>query len=78
MLNYYKWQDESGQWQRSRAITLAVQMRSGDQIGKFGEALDQADIIIEPLLPSDLIIVSTSDQPQQVRDNLELFMKVSC
>ncbi len=75
MLNYYKWQDESGQWQRSRAITLAVQMRSGDQIGKFGEALDQADIIIEPLLPSDLIIVSTSDQPQQVRDNLELFMK---
>ena len=75
LLNYYKWQDESRQWHRSRAITLAVQMRDGDQIGKFGEALDQADKNIVPLIPSDLIIVSTSDQPEQVRDNLELFMK---
>ncbi len=75
LLNYYKWQDESGKWHRSRAITLAVQMRSGDQIGKFGKILDQATAQIAPLLPNDIIISRTSDQPKQVKDNLHLFMK---
>lgn len=50
LLNFYKWQDDSGIWHRSRAITLAVQMRDRDQIGKFGQALDLADAKLAPLL----------------------------
>ncbi|MEM7008783.1 MAG: efflux RND transporter permease subunit, partial [Thermodesulfobacteriota bacterium] len=63
LLNFYKWQDDKGNWHRSRAITLAIQMRDKDQIGKFGEALDQATQKLAPLLPSDIIIDKTSDQP---------------
>ena len=73
-LNFYNWQDESGNWHRSRAITLAVQMRSGDQIQRFGEALDQTILELKTLLPEDLIIAKTSNQPEQVSENLSLFM----
>ena len=41
-LNYLTYRDASGTWQRNRAITLAVQMRSGEQIGDFGKAVDAA------------------------------------
>ena len=74
MLNFYNWQDESGNWHRSRAITLAVQVRSGDQIQRFGAALDQAILELKTLLPEDLIIAKTSNQPEQVSENLSLFM----
>src|SRR5262249_16048954 len=30
---------------------------------------------IRPLLPADLVVARTSDQPQQVKDKVELFMK---
>jgi multidrug efflux pump subunit AcrB len=40
-LNYLVARDAQGQWQRNRAVTLAVQMRSGEQIGKFGAAVDE-------------------------------------
>src|SRR5580700_9323059 len=39
-LNYYTWKDENGKWQRTRAVTLSVQMRSGDQIAKFAESVN--------------------------------------
>jgi hypothetical protein len=39
-LNFYSSRDRDGDWRRSRAITLAVQMRSGGQIGEFGRAVD--------------------------------------
>ena len=74
-LNYYSWRDKNGEWQRSRAVTLAVQMRKGDQIAKFGAALDQAKAELEHIIPSDLIIAKTSDQPEQVEDNMDLFME---
>jgi multidrug efflux pump subunit AcrB len=73
-LNFYNWQDESGNWHRSGAITLAVQMRSGDQIQRFGDALDQTILELKTLLPKDLIIAKTSNQPEQVSENLSLFM----
>ena len=41
-LNFYTTRDETGAWYRARAITLALQMRSGEQIGEFGEAVNQA------------------------------------
>ncbi len=74
-LNYYQARDESGHWQRDRAITLAVQMRPGQQIGDFGAAVDQALAGLAPRLPSDLILARPSDQPRQVRENVGLFMQ---
>ncbi len=41
-LNFFNWRDAAGHWQRTRCITLAVQMRSGGQIGEFGETADAA------------------------------------
>jgi len=75
LLNYYKWQDESGNWHRSRAITLGIQMRQHMQIGEFGNEIDGALSSLGPLLPSDLIIAKVSDQKTQTDDNLRLFVK---
>ncbi|MBS1791087.1 MAG: efflux RND transporter permease subunit [Acidobacteria bacterium] len=72
-LNYFTWQDSQGHWQRSRAITLAVQMRPGEQIAKFGAAVDKALEGLKPLLPDDLMLAKTSDQPLQVEENIDLF-----
>ena len=74
-LNYYSWQDAGGQWQRSRAVTLAVQMRPGEQIARFGAAVDEALAGLKPILPEDLILARTSDQPLQVQENIALFTR---
>lgn len=73
-MNFYTWRDEQGNWQRSRAITLAIQMRPGEQIGEFGEAIDEALANVKHRLPEDLIFARTSDQPLQVEENIGLFM----
>jgi multidrug efflux pump subunit AcrB len=73
-LNYYTWRDDSGKWRRSRAITLAVYMRSGEQIARFGRSVDEKLESVRRLLPRDLIIARTSDQPRQVEENIDLFM----
>src|SRR5262249_2193314 len=41
-LNYLTTRNTNGEWHRNRAITLAVQMRSGEQIDRFGTAVDDA------------------------------------
>lgn len=74
-LNYFIRQDAAGKWLRSRAITLSVQMRQGEQIGKFGADVDEAMIGVRKLLPPDLVMERTSDQPLQVTENVDLFMK---
>jgi multidrug efflux pump len=73
-LNFYTARLPNGEWRRSRSITLAVQMRSGQQIAQFGEAVDArlADVLQQ--LPEDLIVARTSDQPRQVEENVHLFM----
>jgi multidrug efflux pump subunit AcrB len=73
-LNYLVARDHEGHWQRNRAITLAVQMRSGEQIGHFGEAVDKMLGSLRRKLPPDLVIARTSDQPLQVAENVSLFM----
>ena len=73
-LNKYTFRDPQGQWARTRAVTLAVYMRSGMQIGAFGKAVDVALADARQLLPEDLVIARTSDQPRQVSENVELFM----
>ncbi len=73
-LNYMTSRGANGTWHRNRAITLAVQMRSGEQIGKFGEEVDKALATVRPQLPPDLIMARTSDQPKQVKELVSLLM----
>ena len=73
-LNFLVARDPDGPWQRNRAVTLAIQMRSGQQIGEFGAAVDEALRKLRPKFPPDLIIARTSDQPRQVKENIDLFM----
>lgn len=73
-LNFLTWKDGNGVWHRSRAVTVAVQMREGEQIGEFGDNLSVKLDAVRRLLPDDLILAHTSDQPLQVKENLELFL----
>lgn len=72
-LNFLTYRDRSGQWQRSRAITITVDMRPGRQIAAFAKAVNTDLEDVEKLVPSDLIIERTSDQPRQVKENVSLF-----
>ncbi len=73
-LNYFNSRDASGHWQRTRAITISVQMGSGQQISQFAKAVDETLSDLKKRLPADLIVARTSDQPRQVEENVELFM----
>ena len=71
-LNTYTVRDAAAGWQTHRAITIAVQMRSGEQIAAFGENVDHQLALLRQQLPTDLIMARTSDQPRQVEENVEL------
>jgi multidrug efflux pump subunit AcrB len=73
-LNYFTTQDKDGVWHRTRAITIAVQMRDGLQIAQFGKSVDERLAAVRNYLPDDLIVARTSDQPLQVKENIDLFM----
>jgi multidrug efflux pump subunit AcrB len=73
-LNFFTWKDANRVWHRSRAVTVAVQMRDREQIGNFGENVSAKLDVVKRYLPDDLILAHTSDQPLQVKENLELFM----
>jgi multidrug efflux pump subunit AcrB len=73
-LNFYSWRDANGQWQRTRSITLSVQMGAGQQIDNFAK---QVGVTLDELsrrMPKDLIVARTSDQPREVEENIHLFM----
>src|SRR5262249_44249302 len=73
-LNCFSRRAPDGTWPRTRAVTLSIQMRSGQQINRFGEAVDEALTELKQRLPEDLILARTSDQPLQVEENVHLFM----
>ena len=73
-LNFFNWRDAQGNWHRTRAITLSVQMRSGEQINEFGRQVDLALAGLKQQIPEDLIFARTSDQPLQVKESMDLFM----
>jgi multidrug efflux pump subunit AcrB len=73
-LNFFSERGSDGQWRRSRAVTLAVQMRSGEKIGEFGAAVDAKLAEVRAEVPDDLVFARTSDQPRQVEENIHLFM----
>lgn len=72
-LNTFTRRDEKGKWITTRAITLSIQMRKGEQIGVFGNLVDANLQNIRKSLPGDLVLARTSDQPLQVHDKIELF-----
>ena len=74
-LNYLTTRDARGQFSRSRAITLAVNMRRSEQIAEFAAQVDAELANVQRLLPDELMLRRTSDQPLQVRENVGLFMK---
>jgi multidrug efflux pump subunit AcrB len=73
-LNFYGHRDDDGTWRRSRAVTLAIQMRAGQKIGQFAELVDAKLHELRAQLPADLVMARTSDQPRQVEENIHLFM----
>src|SRR6516165_3996004 len=73
-LNDLTWRDKDGHWHRSRAVTVAVQMKDGEQIDAFGESVDEKLAAVKQYLPDDLVIARTSDQPLQVKEGIDLFM----
>jgi len=73
-LNYLICRDNQGNWQRLRAITLAVNMHSEQQIGRFSQEVDLALERVKERLPEDLVVERTSDQPRQVQESVSLFM----
>ena len=74
-LNFYTAIGKDGKAHRSRAITLAIYMRSGEQIREFGASINAKLNEVRAVLPPDLIIARTSDQPLQVKENIDLFME---
>jgi len=73
-LNQYTRRSGGEAWVSTRAITLSVQMRKGEQIGEFGKLVDAKMEEVKRQLPADLVLAPTSDQPQQVTENIDLFM----
>ena len=73
-LNFLTWRDKDGKWKRSRAVTLAIYMRDGQQIDQFGKHVTEKLNAVKQYLPDDLIMVHTSDQPVQVKEQIDLFM----
>jgi multidrug efflux pump subunit AcrB len=74
-LTYLTYKNQEGKWIRSRANIVTVQMRPGLNINKFGAEVESALEEIKQKLPSDLVIVKSSDQPQQVHESVSLFNK---
>ena len=73
-LNQYTRRSEGSAWVSTRAITLSVQMRKGEQISTFGKLVDTRMDDAKRQLPADLVLARTSDQPRQVTENVDLFM----
>ena len=73
-LNYYSWRDAGGHWQRTRAISVSVQMGKAEKVSGFAKAVDSTLASLDGRLPPDLIIAQTSNQADQVKENIHLFM----
>src|SRR5258708_18372367 len=50
-------------------------MRDQRQIATFGQSVDHKLAQLNKILPADLIIAHTSDQPLQVKENIHLFLR---
>ncbi|RRA47465.1 efflux RND transporter permease subunit [Acidipila sp. EB88] len=73
-LNFLSYRDAAGNWRQGSAVTITANMRADRQIGDFAKAVNAKLEQARKLLPQDLVIRRTSDQPRQVQENVSLFM----
>ncbi len=73
--SWLSWQDAKGHWHRTRSIAVAVQARPGAQVVEVGRRLEQLLQNARGRLPSDLILVRTSDQPDLVAAKISEFTR---
>ncbi|MCP4289302.1 MAG: efflux RND transporter permease subunit [Gammaproteobacteria bacterium] len=74
-LGYYSgYNRNTGKRQRSRAVSVAVYMRDGEQLDGFQRGVNKALDLIRTHLPDDIIYVRVSDQAQQADDATQLFI----
>ena len=66
-LNFYNWQDTQGNWQRTRAITVAVQMGTGQQVHQFATAVNKTLADLQSRLPKDLVIAAPAISPNRLK-----------
>jgi multidrug efflux pump subunit AcrB len=71
-LHFLVTRGSDGALQRLPAITLAVNMRAGGQIEDFGRQVHEKLEAVRPLLPRDLLLERTTEQPKDVRERLGL------
>ncbi len=73
-LNYYSSRDANGNWQRTRAVSISVQMGKGAKVSKFAASVNATLGSLKNRLPRDLIVARASNQADQVAENIHLFM----
>ncbi len=64
---------QAAELQTSRAMTLAVRQAPGTQIEQFARDLDAALVSLQGVLPADLQIERTHDEPHEVRQKIRQF-----
>jgi len=58
-----------------QAILLTVQMQEGNNIVKFGEAIDQKIELAKQVIPTNVTITTIVNQPHLVQENISHFIK---
>jgi len=64
---------DATQLQTSRAVTLAVRQAPGTQIEQFGRDIDAAMDSLQGVLPADLQVERTHDEPREVQQKIGQF-----
>jgi len=59
--------------QTTRAITLSIRQVAGSHIADFGRDIDEALARLKGVLPDDLQVERTSNEPAQVKDKIRQF-----
>jgi len=73
-LNFRTVKADAGPLTTTRAITLAVRHVKGTQVQEFSRDVDAALASLASLLPDDLRVERTSDEPEQVRLKIDEFL----
>jgi multidrug efflux pump subunit AcrB len=58
-----------------KSMIISIQMNAGNNIVKFGEAVNQTIESFKSTLPSDVKITTIADQPKMVDDNISHFIR---
>lgn len=58
-----------------QAVLLTVQMQEGNNIVKFGEAIDQKIELVKQVIPSNVTVTTIVNQPHLVQENISHFIK---